>query len=123
MIWGPIWIADWPKAAALGPMGREACRVGVVAVRVSGEYVIDLLSQNLFSRMSDGFFRPRIGQPPGRFRQNAEFLIQLANREQASITNDLATVKCHRNLLPSHFKKLQLLSTLCLGHRSAFRVC
>ena len=95
----------------------------VVAVRIAREYLIDLLSQDVFDGLGARSFRSWIGQSSRRFRQDAEFLIQLANREQACIADDLATVKCHRDLLPSHFKKLQLRDTLCLRHRSAFRAC
>jgi hypothetical protein len=90
----------------------------VVAVGVAGQDLIDLLRENPLRRMHDEQLIAGVRQPPSGFGQDAEFQIELANRQQPGVADHIAAVEGHGDLLPPDFKKLQLPSTLCLMHRT-----
>ncbi len=96
-------------------------QLSIVAIRIAGQNLIDLLCEDVFGGMGECFFGSRIGHPSSGFSENAEFEIEFANREQPGIADDLPAIKSHRDLLPTDFKKLQLLRTLCLRHSNASR--
>ena len=91
-------------------------QLSVVSIRITGEYLIDLLTQNLLSGVSDKLLRPWIRQPTGCFRENSQLSIELGDRQQASVGDNSFALIVQRDLLTADFKQLQLRCTLCSIH-------
>jgi hypothetical protein len=93
----------------------------VVAVEIAGEVLIDCLRQQVFGVELAEQFRPGIGQPRGGFGQDAQPPIELANRQQPGVGDDLAPIKGHHHLATLDLEQHQLTAVLgktpCLTHR------
>src|ERR1035438_9636416 len=63
--------------------------------------------------MHDKVLRARIGQPLREQGQNAEFLVEFANPQEAGIRDDAATLKSDGDLLRTEVPKRKLLKTGC----------
>jgi hypothetical protein len=91
-------------------------QLSIIAVRVAGKNLINLLDENIFSRMSNAVLRSGIGQSASCFSENPELSIEFPDGQQSGIADNVSAIKSDGNELLSHFKKFQLARTLCLRH-------
>jgi hypothetical protein len=78
---------------------------GIVAVEVTAQQLVDCLRQQLFGGEVPQQLRPGIGQPGRRLRQHTKLPIQLPNRQQSGIRNDIAAIKRNGHLAPLDLKQ------------------
>src|SRR5215207_9457918 len=63
--------------------------------------------------MHDKLLCSRIGQPLCEQRQNAEFLVEFANAQEARIRDNAPALKSDGNLLRTEVPKRKLFQTVC----------
>jgi hypothetical protein len=73
--------------------------LGVIAIGVAGQDLVHLLGEQRFTGMHDEVLSPRIGQPLGQHRQNAELLVEFAHAQETGIGDNAASLKSDRDLL------------------------
>jgi len=83
--------------------------LGVVAVRIAGEDLVDLLRQEGFGGMVDVLRRAGIGQPLGECGNDPQGLFHGADREQASIRDDAAAIETQMELLRTDLPQAKVL--------------
>ncbi|MEZ6056064.1 MAG: hypothetical protein R3C01_05100 [Planctomycetaceae bacterium] len=93
-------------------------KLSIVPIRIARQDLIDLLGDDAFRRMCDAALGSRIRQSPGRFSQDAQLSIELPNRQQPRIRNDLVTIKSDRDHLPIHLEQFPLPRTSRILHRT-----
>ena len=67
-----------------------AAAVGVVAVGVAGEELVDLLHQQGLQRVFDVLGGARVGQASGEVGQDAEGHVEFADGEEAGVLDETA---------------------------------
>ncbi len=89
--------------------------IGVVAIGVIGHDLIDLLGQEGFAGVFDVLLGARVGEALRQLGQDAQALVEFAQRQQSGIGDELATVESDRDLLLAEVPEGKLIRTGC-GH-------
>src|SRR5262249_7396918 len=89
--WAPV--RTWKRG-----VGAEV--VGVVAVGVVGEDLVDLLGEDLFGGVGDEGLSAGGGGAAGEVGEIAEVLVEVADRQQSGVGDEVGGVEGDRNGLP-----------------------
>lgn len=86
--------------------------LGVVAVGIAREDLIDLLSQDGFLRVGDELLCPWIGQALGQVSDQAELPLKIPQRQQSCVADHSPAIRASGNLLLADLPEGKLLGTL-----------
>jgi hypothetical protein len=89
--------------------GIVAEGLGVVAVGLAGENLVDLLGQEGFAAGGDEFLGAGIGKALGDVGQDAEFMVEQADGQEAGIGDDATALEIEGDLLPADVPKGKLV--------------
>src|SRR5207245_2612181 len=88
-------------------------RLGVIAIGITSEDLVDSLGENGLARMGHERLRPRIRQSCGNGTDDSQFLVEPAQGQKTRIADHAATLKIHGYLLCAQVPEGKLLRTVC----------
>jgi hypothetical protein len=86
--------------------------LGVVAIGIAGEDLIDLLRQQRFAAVGNHLRGARVGKALSERGSDSQFLVEQPQRQQTGI-RDHPSAKVHRDLLSAQIPEGKLLRTVC----------
>jgi hypothetical protein len=90
--------------------------VRVVEVEVSGEELVDLLTENLADGVNHALLLARIGKAAGQVVEDSQTVDQSCQRQESGIGDNIAASEVDRDLLFADGKQMKLPRTDCFRH-------
>ena len=89
--------------------------LGVVAVGIAGQDLIDVLGEQGLARVGHELLGPGVGQAPGDLAQHAQFPVEQPQGQQPGVADDPTPLEIRGDLLRAEVPEGKLVATTC-GH-------